>query len=216
MATYLAEHAELLPSGPGHAQVVLASHWWGAGESAEALVATLKAADASESVFAFAEAHAQLEQALSRLGTDPDPEALAGVSHGELVGRAANDAYLGASPQRAVELARSAVEQVDPHVDRHGAALSLARLGRNLVGVDLQRFLPGIRAGCRAARRRTSVDRASPGAGRAVPMLMIMSRYIEAEDVAERLLLPPEPSVHDRRRVTRPTPSVAAGLAAAT
>ena len=42
----------------------LAAHWWAAGEWAEALEASLEAADAAGAVWAFPEAHAHLERAL--------------------------------------------------------------------------------------------------------------------------------------------------------
>jgi tetratricopeptide (TPR) repeat protein len=174
---------------PGTAE--LAAHWWAAEEWAEALVASVSAADAAAEVWAYPEVLAHLERALAALDqigrTDPSAAERAlmatGVSRAVLTGRAGDAAYLAGRGARSVELARQLIDQCTAL----GVAVDLAQayvsLGRNA-------WLAGdVEAAFRAYRQAADlVPEEPPSAARARILaeegrgLMLLSRFAEAID----------------------------------
>jgi DNA-binding CsgD family transcriptional regulator len=129
LATTLTADPSLGASGPGYRVAELAGHWWAAGEWPEALAASLAAADAAEAVWAFPEALAHLEHALSALDRLPGE---ARTDRVELLAKVSEVAHLAGAGQRAVELARAALDSSDAAVDPFSAARYYTLLGRNL------------------------------------------------------------------------------------
>jgi DNA-binding CsgD family transcriptional regulator len=100
---------ELVRSGAaGPAE--LAPHWAAAGRSAEALVASVAAAEEAEAVFGLAEAHAHLERAVALWPAVPGAADLVRRDLVELCVRAADLAWQTGAAPRAVELAERAIE----------------------------------------------------------------------------------------------------------
>jgi DNA-binding CsgD family transcriptional regulator len=130
VATALTADASLGPPGPGHREADLAGHWWAAGEWAEALGPSISAAEAAADVFAFSEALAYLEHALSALERVPTAAASVGIDRLELLERAASAAYLAGEARRSVDLARAAIDRVDAASDPVTAARYYTLLGR--------------------------------------------------------------------------------------
>jgi DNA-binding CsgD family transcriptional regulator len=107
---------ELARSGAAGA-TELAPHWAAAGRTAEALAASVEAAQQAEAVFGLAEALAHLERALALWHGVPDAAELVGADRAALCARAARLASQVGASTRAVELARDAIGLVaqDPH-----------------------------------------------------------------------------------------------------
>jgi DNA-binding CsgD family transcriptional regulator/tetratricopeptide (TPR) repeat protein len=131
VATALTADASLGPAGPGHRVAELAAHWWAAGEWAEALSASRSAAEAAIAVWAFPEALAHLERALSALDRVLPAAVPAGISRLELLEKGADVAYMAGDGRRSVDLAREAIDGVDAASDPSTAARYYALLGRN-------------------------------------------------------------------------------------
>ena len=128
LATTLAADPSLGAAGPGHRIAELAGHWWAAGEWPQALDASLAAAEAAETMWAFPEALAHLEHALSAL------DAIAGEARTDrvrLLAKASEIAFLAGAGGRAVELAQGAVDSADATDDPFGAARYYTLLGHH-------------------------------------------------------------------------------------
>ena len=181
MAQVLTEDPSTGPVQPGHLAAELATHWWAAGEWAEALDTSKVAADAALALWAFPEALAHLERALAALDRLP-PSPTSTTDRHQLLEHAADAAYLAGDGQRSVELARAAVDEVDAVADPATAARYLSLLGRNAwtVGDSDAAFDAYRRAG-------DLVPAHPPTAGLARILaeeargLMLMSRHAEAE-----------------------------------
>jgi len=125
LAATLAQRPELAASGIGVAGE-LAHHWQAAGELPHALEASVRASAEAEAAFAFAEAERNLQRALSLWDEVPDAAARTGVDRPELLGRAANAAIRRDDPARAIELARTAIAELD--VEREPVRVALLHL----------------------------------------------------------------------------------------
>jgi predicted ATPase/DNA-binding NarL/FixJ family response regulator len=126
-----ATYARLL-AGSGPAAEV-AHHRLASHDLAGALAALVRAAADAGAVSAPAEAFGHLSQALRLWNLVPDPAAVAGVDRGKLLLRAAQTANGSGAFQRAVGLAREAVEAVDADAEPLRAAVVYERLGRYLL-----------------------------------------------------------------------------------
>jgi DNA-binding CsgD family transcriptional regulator/tetratricopeptide (TPR) repeat protein len=118
-------------AGPGHGAAELATHWWAAGDWAEALDASTQAADAAGEVWAFPEALAHLERALSatdRLAEADRPSRAERLARLETTSHVA---YLTGDGPRSVELALAAIAEADPIAEPAAVARIYALLGRN-------------------------------------------------------------------------------------
>ena len=87
------------------------------------------AADAAEAVWAFPEALAHLEHALSALDRMPSSAVVADRT--ALLAKVSEVAYMAGAPDRAVELAQAALESCDAVADPFSAARYYTLLGRH-------------------------------------------------------------------------------------
>lgn len=110
----------------------LAFHAQQAGDTVAALRAWTEAASAAEAVFAFAEAHQHLDQALMVWDIVADAEELTGSTHVEVLARAGEDAFLGGAADDACRLVRLAIEGVSETDEPRLAGTLYERLGRSL------------------------------------------------------------------------------------
>jgi DNA-binding CsgD family transcriptional regulator len=136
IAAALTADRTLSASAPAHRVAELAAQWWAAGEWAEALAPSVAAADAAVGLLAFPEALVHLEHALSALDRLPPGAVPPGTRRVALLERAADVAYMAGDNARSVELARAAVDAVDPAVDPRTAARCYTLLGRNAWGLS--------------------------------------------------------------------------------
>ena len=132
-----------------------AMHWSAAHEVAAALAASVQAGIEAEQVWSFAEANSHFEHAVelwAGVAIEQRPE---GLSLVDLLGRAADAAYLSGQNQRAVTMAGSALELLDPDAEPVAAGLAHARLGRYLLAdAELTAGARGVSVGGRAAAHR--------------------------------------------------------------
>ena len=132
--SFTARFAEALErraaAGPAGAQLAagIAHHYAATGDQRAALGASVRAADAAESVHAFGEAAALFERALELWDRVPDAAEVAGMDQVALLLRA-GDAFIAArrpQPRRA-PLLRAALEMVDEETEPRRAAALLER-----------------------------------------------------------------------------------------
>ena len=120
VARWLAEPATTdgigAPSRRGTA-AELAHHWFAADNLAEALKASVQAADAATAVHAHADALRHAQRAIDLWDRVSDPEGIAGVDWASLLDHAASAADRDGQGNLAVELGRAAVAAVDETAD---------------------------------------------------------------------------------------------------
>jgi DNA-binding NarL/FixJ family response regulator len=107
----------------------VAHHYAEAGDRPNAFRAALLAAVHAERVHANAEAAALRERALELWPRLPDPAAIAGFDHVELLRRTADDHELAGDYNRMRTLLREALDEIDPAAEPRRAAAILERLG---------------------------------------------------------------------------------------
>ena len=136
-------YAETLDGEPGLA-VSLAHHWYAAGDTARAFVASWQAAQRAEVMAAHAERLRMLDRVLAMWPQVDDPAGLIGRDRAEVLRHAMDAADECGELERGGELADQAVEAADPERDPVGAALAYFcraiarfRLGRPGTGDDL-------------------------------------------------------------------------------
>jgi DNA-binding CsgD family transcriptional regulator len=110
----------------------VACHWYAAHDSPRALSASLDAARAAERMYAYNEALAHDERALSLWASVPDAERLTGVRHIDVLRDAATQADRAGDLDRALAFARAALEEVDVDADPVTAGRLHERLARSL------------------------------------------------------------------------------------
>ena len=189
IASVLASDPDIAGVGPSHTATALAWHWWAAGEWSEALTACARAAEAAEAVFAFGDAFEQWERVLAGWDRVPDAATRLGCDRGWVLERASDAAYLSGQERQCLELARAAVAAIDPSDNPNRAVMCLAKLGRNAwaIGnpqVSIDAFQE---AETLLSPRLPSVEMARLLAEKA-RVLMLMSRYSEAEEVCSRAI----------------------------
>src|SRR5215213_8675961 len=108
----------------------IAHHYTSAGAQREALVASVRAADAAERVHAHGEAGALLERALDLWPRVPDAAAQTGCDRDELLRRASRALINDGAYGRAEQLLELAVADVDEAADPRAAADLLELLSR--------------------------------------------------------------------------------------
>ena len=182
LATALTERISRGPDTSGRRAAELALHWWAAGEWAEAFTHSMAAADADVAVLAFPEAFVHLDRALLALDRLPDSQVPAGVDRLTLLERASDAAYHAGEGQRAVDLARAAIDLIDADAEPATAARFFTLLGRNAwaVGDSAAAF-----DGYRRAAALIPADPPSRELARVLAEdargLMLMSRHRDAE-----------------------------------
>ncbi len=108
----------------------LARHWHAAGDRARALGGFVAAAAAAQAAYAWAVALAHYERALRLWPSVPDATSRSGMSHVELLRRAAEAALAAGEVDRAARLAEEAMAAVDPETAPLCAAGVLMLQGR--------------------------------------------------------------------------------------
>ena len=119
---------ELTPGDPSASAALLAHHWFMAHDLERALPASLEAARAAASGFAFAEAQAFLERALELWPKVPASVLPTGVDRTVLLEEAAEAAVQCGDPRRSIDLIREALTETDPVADPMRAGVLQHRL----------------------------------------------------------------------------------------
>jgi len=132
LATELEAAPELSASGRELAAVELATHWWEAGEWTKTFHASIAAGVAMAALLAMPEAYCHYDRALAACERMAEADRPAHADYVALLEAAADAAYFGAASERAAELARLALDQVDAGAEPERAAICHARLGRNV------------------------------------------------------------------------------------
>jgi DNA-binding CsgD family transcriptional regulator/tetratricopeptide (TPR) repeat protein len=165
-----------------------AMHWSAAHELAAALSASVQAGTEAERVWSFAEANSHFEHAVELWAGVPTEQRPADQSLVELLGRAAEAAYLSGQIQRAVTLTRSALELLDPDSQPVVVGLARARLGRYLLGdAELLEALAEYRAAAALLPVAPSAALASILAGEA-HILMLQGEGLQARAPCEEAI----------------------------
>ena len=131
LAVALTARPELRATGPGHAAVEIADHWWEAGVWAEALTASITAADTMVAMLAMHESYAHYERAVSAYLQLPLESVRRTVDYVDLLVKTAESAFLTGAPLRSVELLNLALAEVDETRDPRRAAVCFTMLGIN-------------------------------------------------------------------------------------
>jgi DNA-binding CsgD family transcriptional regulator/tetratricopeptide (TPR) repeat protein len=183
--------ARALESNPGlavgahGAAAQCSTHWSAAHEPARALAASVQAGVEAERVWSFEEANAHFEHAVevwAGVAADQRPD---GPSLTQLIGRAAEAAYLSGQNHRAVTLTHSALEAIDVEGEPEAAGLAHERLGRYLLAdFVLPDALAEYRAAAAMLPDEPSAARASILAGEA-HILMLQGEAPEARAPCE-------------------------------
>src|SRR5829696_2101107 len=108
----------------------LAYHWYAAHDLGQALLSSVQAGQAAESAAALAEAVGHYQRALELWDQAPEAAARSPLDRGTLLSRAASAANLAGDDDRAIALARLAVDRVDPVAEPLRAGTLLERLAR--------------------------------------------------------------------------------------
>ncbi len=127
-ARTLEEHNQLVPDG--HSATAIAHHWYSAHDVDNAFRWSLSAANELISNYAHATAQVMLERALELWDQIDDPIGVSGGTRGDLMARAAYEAYASGERDRAVALTKLALKQIDEAKEPERAGVLLAQLGR--------------------------------------------------------------------------------------
>jgi DNA-binding CsgD family transcriptional regulator/tetratricopeptide (TPR) repeat protein len=165
----------------------LAYHWAAARDEPRAFEASVRAGEAAARAFAFADARRHDERALESWSMVEDPETLAGIDRVELLGRAAEAAWLAGDSRRGVALRREAVATLGPDADPIRLGGALERLGRALwVNTETE-------AALKAHERAMAImptDPPTPELARVLSgygqILMLLDRWTESLELCER------------------------------
>ena len=147
----------------------------------------MRAGEAAARAFAFADARRHDERALESWATIDDPEALAGIDRVELLGRAAEAAWLAGDARRGVALRREAVATLGPDGDPIRLGSALERLGRAFwVNTETEAALEAHEA----AMAVMPTDPPTPELARVLSgygqILMLLDRWTESIVLCER------------------------------
>jgi ATP/maltotriose-dependent transcriptional regulator MalT len=107
----------------------LAHHWYHAGDTRRALPASVRAGRDAADVYAFAESERQYTRAAALWAQTAEPATIAGMSHVDLLTRAAEAAWWAGHVEDAIARIREALGEVPPERTAERAALH-ERLGR--------------------------------------------------------------------------------------
>ncbi|MGH8836099.1 MAG: helix-turn-helix transcriptional regulator, partial [Actinomycetes bacterium] len=150
----------------------LARHWAAAGRPAEALQASLHAADDAEAQSGRAEALVHLERATELWPAVPETAEIAGSDLAGVLARAAELAYLTGSGPRGVELVRSAIGLLDEAGEPVRVALLHERLGSYLLSIGDRE------GGLSAFRRAVMLVPATPPSTERVQVLAALAHAL--------------------------------------
>ncbi|MFL5676364.1 MAG: AAA family ATPase [Chloroflexota bacterium] len=165
----------------------LAYHWAAARDESRAFEASVRAGEAAARAFAFADARRHDERALESWTTVGDPEAVAGIDRVELLGRAAEAAWLAGDSRRGVALRREAVATLGPEADPIRLGGALERLGRALwVNTETEAALEAHERAMAIMPTKPptpELARVLSGYGQ---ILMLLDRWTESLELCER------------------------------
>ena len=169
-------------------RTAVAHHYHAAGAQAEALEASVRAAEQAEAVQTYAQAAGLYDRVLGLWPRVPDAAERAGASVAEILGRAARAQYLSAADLRAEALLEQAIEQLDEEAEPLRVAHMLGELA------DTQWSLG------QAERSRATLEQALvlvpaeptvEGAkllAHQVRFRLLQGRFAEGREVAERAI----------------------------
>ncbi|MEN3280248.1 MAG: hypothetical protein V7607_1388 [Solirubrobacteraceae bacterium] len=188
LARALADRPELAGDGVGVA-AELAHHWLAAGELRSAFSASVRAGSEAAKAHAPAEALRQFERSLDLWDRVEDAAESVALERAELHHRAAEAALAAGEDERAVELGRLAMADVDADVDPRRASFLSTRLGRYLwtagqgdaALIAYHEALDFVQSQTPPAERA----RALAGEGQ---VLMLLGRYAEARERLQEAL----------------------------
>jgi len=188
-AGVLESRPELAPEQEHVRWSSVAHHWTAAQDQPKAFSTSVRAAIASEEVGALSAAAIHFQRALELWSRVADPEAACGVTHVELLLRAASVAYHAGAPADAVGLVQTALDLLPPTARPEERAVLLQLLGDH-------RWAACDEAGSGVARSMAVdvlADRPpSPELAQVLAALgghqMLTDRFIEAESTLERAL----------------------------
>ena len=165
----------------------LAYHWYAAHDLGQALLASVQAGQAAESAAALAEAVGHYERALELWDQVPEAAARSPLDRGALLYRAAEAANLAGHDDRAVALARLALDRVDAVAEPLRAGALLERLARYhwTAGDTPRRWPPSNGRWPRSppSRHREELARALAAHGQ---LLMLLSHQADARARCEQ------------------------------
>jgi DNA-binding CsgD family transcriptional regulator/tetratricopeptide (TPR) repeat protein len=172
-----------------HLAAGIAHHYYAAGDQTAALAASVRAADAADSVHAHGEAAALLDRALELWDRVPDAETITGVDYIELLRRAAFDNGAMDDFPRKEQLLKKALELVDREADPRRAASLMEALARTQW--SLNHAEDAIETGAHALALLPE-DEPTIEAGRVLGWLakvrMLQGRYVAALEVASEAI----------------------------
>ena len=167
----------------------LAHHWGAARQDERAFAASLRAADAAMSAYAFRAAMHEFERALDLWDDVEDPEGVTGFDRVELLRKAGLAAYLTADYRRAVAHRKEADRSVDRAADPLRAGILREELGR---GLWVLGDVTGALATYREALAITPADRPTAERARALSglgqILMLVDRYTESAALCQEAI----------------------------
>ncbi len=168
----------------------LAYHWYAAHDQGQALLASVRAGQAAESASALAEALGHYERALELWDHAPEAAARSPLDHVSLLQRAAEAANLAGWHDRAVTLARLALDLVDPVVEPLRAGALLERLAfYHWIAGDTPKAMATIER----AAATIPAEPPSPELARTLAthgqLLMLLTRHLEVRGRCERAVV---------------------------
>ncbi|MDX1658226.1 MAG: AAA family ATPase, partial [Nitriliruptorales bacterium] len=134
IAETLEAHPDAAARGAGTVDAEVAHHWYVAHDSARALRASLRAADAATQAAAYTEAFRNYERALELW--DGAPDAVEDKTRTEVMDAAADAAHLAGEPRRAISLMQEVIDSAPADADPVVMSLRYQRLGNYLAHVD--------------------------------------------------------------------------------
>jgi DNA-binding CsgD family transcriptional regulator len=190
VAQLLAEHPDWFPGGQGELASELACHWDSAHDGPRALASAMEAAHVAEHMYAYSEAQAHVERALTLWANVPDAEALTGMRHLDVLRYAAVQADMAGDSGRALDFVRAALDEVDPETDPVTAGLLHDRCARFLwaVGSPWSEILEQCDEAVRLVPPQPSEARARVLATRG-QHLMLAGRNEQAKDSANDAIM---------------------------
>lgn len=205
LAAALQRRPELVRAGRAAADI--AQHWYVAGRDAEALTATLQAAEDAARQYAYPEQHRLLERAISlteRLGEHADT---AGTRLDRLYEATSAAAYEAGELERANDLAQAALDRVDRVAEPDRVSRMLTQRGRVLRVLNQDGAVASVREAV-ALVPAPSATRAAALADLAFALQLPSAREREP-DLVEALSLSTESLELARRFADHPTEALA-------
>jgi ATP/maltotriose-dependent transcriptional regulator MalT len=167
----------------------LAYHWYAAHDLGQALVASVRAGQAAESAVALAEAVRHYERALELWDQVPEAAARSPLDRGTLLFRAAEAANLAGDVERAVSMARLALDRVDAAAEPLRAGALLERLARyHWIAGDTPQAMATIERAVATIPAEPPSDELARALAAHGQLLMLLARQAEARARCEEAI----------------------------